>query len=172
MHNEENMDIEQLFRSHYRALCVYAIHYVGDEAVAEDVVMDCFVRFAEKADAGENILSPKSYLYRMTRNACLDWLRRNAGIASVSDTLPDCPDADDELRQRSEREARLWNEVDRLPEACRRVLLMSKRDGMKNSEIASALGISVKTVEARITKAYAALRRRAEAIYCMLLLQL
>lgn len=166
------MNIEHLFRTHYRALCVYVLHYVGDTAVAEDLVMDCFVKLAEKTDRDESITAPKSYLYRMARNSSLDWLQAHDRSTTDTDTLPDLPTDDDELRERSEREARLWTEIDRLPCMCRRVLLMSKRDGKKNRDIASELGISIKTVEAHITKAYATLRHKAEAIYCMLLLQL
>lgn len=165
------MYIEQLFRSTYRQLCVYALHYVGDADAAEDVVMDCFLRLAERPAAGETLDSPRSYLYRMVRNASLDWLRRRAASGLPADLPALCADDADALAARSEREARLWTEIDRLPSACRRVLLMSKRDGMRNSEIAAALGISVKTVEGHITKAYARLRQRARAIY-MLLLQL
>lgn len=175
MHNIENIDIEQLFRSSYRSLCVYAMHYVGDADAAEDVVMDCFVHFVEKAEGGTLFASPASYLYRMVRNACLDNLRRDTRhVAGCVETAAGALSADniaddDSLQERSRREARLWAEIDRLPDTCRRVLLMSKRDGMHNSEIADELGISIKTVEAHITKAYARLRGKAAAIYLMLL---
>lgn len=165
------MDIEQLFRQHYRALCLFATHFLDDIDTAEDVVMDCFVRFTEKTDGGEQFASPKSYLFRMTRNACLDYLRRHRyDTDTAADAeLPNLPDDNEEWQERSEREARLWTEIDSLPDMCRRVFLMSKRDGKRNSEIASTLGISVKTVEAHIHKAYTTLRGRAKAIYLLLL---
>src|SRR3712207_6862318 len=47
--------------------------------------------------------------------------------------------SDDEARKRSETEARLWKAIDRLPERQRQVLLMSKRDGMRDREIAQEL---------------------------------
>ena len=52
----------------------------------------------------------------------------------------------------------LKNDVDGLPSRCREVFLMSKRDGLSNVEIAAELGISVKTVENQMTKAFARLR--------------
>lgn len=176
-------DIEPLFRAHYRALCLFALHYVGDVAAAEDVVMDCFVRLVERTAlpisggaTGEAELCTKSYLYQMVRNASIDHLRRRASQAVAEASLPldaviDVADttAEEEqlLQERSEREARLWAAIDRLPKACRNVLLMSKRDGLKNREIAEALGISIKTVEAQLTKAYATLRGKAREIYMM-----
>ena len=181
----QSIDIEALFRAHYRALCLFALHYVGDVAVAEDVVMDCFVRLYERAsfhsaggadDRYEPVLCTKSYLYQMVRNASIDYLRRKAAedapdAALPLDAVPDVADTTPEeqqlLQERSEREARLWRAIDRLPKACRNVLLMSKRDGLKNREIADALGISLKTVEAQLTKAYATLRGKAREIYMM-----
>ncbi len=133
--------------------------------------MDCFVRFAEKTDNGEEFAAPKSYLYSMTRNACLDHIRRNTfSHTTIADAeLLNMETDDNELQERSEREARLWAEIDSLPEACRRVFLMSKRDGKRNSDIAETLGISIKTVEAHMHKAYTTLRGRAKAIYLLLL---
>lgn len=165
------MSIEQLFRRHYRPLCLYAAHYLDDIDTAEDVVMDCFVRFAEKVDNGEEPVSPKSYLYGMTRNACIDHARRNPiRNAAASDVELEAMTCDDsELQERSEREARLWTEIDSLPTMCRTVFLMSKRDGKRNSDIAATLGISIKTVEAHMHKALATLRRQAKAIYLLML---
>lgn len=129
------MSIEQLFRRHYRPLCLYAAHYLDDIDTAEDVVMDCFVRFAEKVDNGEEPVSPKSYLYGMTRNACIDHARRNPiRNAAASDVELEAMACDDsELQERSEREARLWTEIDSLPTMCRTVFLMSKRDGKRHN---------------------------------------
>lgn len=169
-----NIDIETLFRAHYRALCLFALHYVDDLAVAEDVVMDSFVHLYERTEVDEKILCTKSYLYQMVRNASIDHLRRKAMEGTPETALPleavgDVADttAEDEqtLVERSEREARLWTAIDRLPKACRNILLMSKRDGLKNREIAETLGISLKTVEAQLTKAYSTLRGKAQEIY-------
>lgn len=172
-------DIEPLFRTHYRALCLYALHYVGDLAEAEDVVMDSFVRLYERAaEEVSPVLCTKSYLYQMVRNASIDHLRRKASEAALGTALPidavdNLPDntAEEEqaLAERSQREARLWKAIDALPQACRNILLLSKRDGLKNREIAETLGLSIKTVEAQLTKAYASLRGKAREIYMLFL---
>lgn len=155
----EGTDISTLFRQHYRELCLYALHYVGGVEEAEDIVMDCFLRFHNRQERGEQFASPKSYLYMMVRNACIDHVRRN-GAAIVTSDLPDIPDDDlDEDMARSEQEARLWTAIDRLPQGCRNILLLSKRDGLKNREIAEHLSISIKTVEAQLTKAFKALSK-------------
>lgn len=164
MQEGRRVNIEQIFRANYRKLCLYATHIVQDIDVAEDIVMDQFLKLAEKTDAGEAILSPKSYLYQMVRNASLDHLNKNIPI-DTTDELTDLPDEEDISEERLERESKLWAQVDALPPACRKILLMSKCKDMKYREIADALGISVKTVETQIGKAYAILRGKAKEIY-------
>ena len=162
-------ELEHLFKTHYKALCLYATHLTGDLDTAEDVVMDCFLLLAEQQEQGERILSPRNYLYRMVRNACIDHLNRQVDTTDPQH-IPDVPDDEEEFRERCEREARLWAEIDRLPRMCRRIFLLHKREGMPHKDIANALGISVKTVEAHISRAYAALRSKVESIYTVLLL--
>ena len=162
-------NIEYLFKQHYRPLCLYATHFLNDIDMAEDIVMDCFVKYTELLNKGEKIKTPKSYLYQMVRNSCMDELRKPIFTESA-ETVPDYPDDEETGFERYEREARLWGEIDKLPPTCRIVFLMSKRDGMKYESIAESLNISVKTVEAHISKAYTVLRGKAKVIYSSILL--
>ncbi|MBR6077081.1 MAG: RNA polymerase sigma-70 factor [Paludibacteraceae bacterium] len=155
---------EHVFRLYYSQLCIYAMHFVGDIDQAEDIVMDSFVRYVELKNDGMKIDSQKSYLYRMVRNCCISFLRSQRSMESADELLDMAPDEDSSFEQ-YERDARLWKEIDRLPPSCRKVFLMSKRDGMKYEEIATALSISVKTVEAHIGRAYTQLRGKAKEIY-------
>ena len=161
-------ELEHLFKTNYKALCLYATHLTGDIDAAEDVVMDCFLALTEQRERGEQIFSPRNYLYRMVRNACLDRAKTKTDTTDMQN-LPDLPDDEEECRERCEREARLWEEIDHLPRACRRIFLLHKREGMRYKDIADTLGISVKTVEAQIGRAYAVLRGKAGKIYAFFL---
>ncbi|MGI6233121.1 MAG: RNA polymerase sigma-70 factor [Prevotella sp.] len=161
------MDIELLFNQYYRALCLYALHYLGNcPEDAEDVVQESYVKLWSNQPS-----QPKSFLYTTVRNACIDRLRtRNNNM--VVDTEPHDEDGiidDEEAQSRSEREARLWQAIDNLPERCRQIFLMSKRDGMTYKQIASELGLSEKTVEHQVSKALSRLRGSKEDIYFVLL---
>ena len=149
------LDIKDLFARHYRPLCLYALHYVGADDAAEDIVQECFVSLWQHAPR-----NPRSFLYTAVRNRCIDHLRR-VRLDTVDVAPHDLEGfiSDDEARCRSEQEARLWEAIDRLPERCRQVFLMSKRDGMRYKEIAAELNISERTVEHQVAKAMQKLNR-------------
>lgn len=44
------MNFDNLFRYHYRPLCLYAIHYIHDVDAAEDIVQECFSVLWEKME--------------------------------------------------------------------------------------------------------------------------
>ena len=137
--------IDSIFRSQYRPLCIYAIHYVGNTDEAEDIVSACFAMLWERMAGGVKIENPKAYLYSAVRNSCIDKLRK----AQSETFLPRDLDgliSDDEARDRSGIEARLWDTIDKMPERRRKIFLMAKREGMSYSEIATSLGISESTV--------------------------
>ena len=138
-------EIDLIFQQYYRPLCLYATHYLHDIDEAEDVVQDCFVKLISRSIMPENI---KAFLYTSVRNACIDRMRRQSPIdteispSDLSGTI-----SDDQAQESSFREAELWTAIELLPERCREIFLMSKRDGMTYREIAEELNLSEKTVE-------------------------
>lgn len=112
----------------------------------------------------EMVANPKQYLYQMVRNESLD-KSQNVGKTVEITEMSKTSEYIEDLAERSGREARLWKAIDSLPPVRREVLLMSKRDGMKHEDIAAQLGISIKTVESHLYKAYKNLRNKAREIY-------
>ena len=171
---EEKKDIELLFRQHYRPLCLFALHLVNDMASAEDIVMDCYLKLWNKWQK-EEIKHLKSYLYIAVRNACYDHNQAinnnpNISIENEAKAIDNLQSEDLSLaEEQANIEANVWTTLDSLPPKCREIFLMSKRDGMSYMEIAEELHLSVKTVEAQITKAYKRLRENAQRFYHFLL---
>ena len=159
-------DFESLFRFNYRPLCLYALYYLGEVEAAEDVVQECFMKLWEKLEQGASVANRRAYLYMTVRNRCLDTLRRK-GIPTESLKPYDTYGVidDDDAEERSHIEAKLWTAIDSLPEKCREVFLLSKRDGLKYEEIAKELGLSVNTVRNQISKALNVLKNGAIKIY-------
>lgn len=93
-------------------------------------------------------------MYRCVRNECVSFCRGRKEL----ETLDNIPDVSEEVIDTSFRDARIWKAIDDLPDKCREIFLMSKRDGFSNEEIAEELNISIKTVKNQKTKAFARLR--------------
>lgn len=162
--------MEELFRMYYRSLCIYALHYLNDPSCAEDIVQECFASYWKRMQSGAKTDSPKSYLFSSVRNRCLDALRKNASIpGEVSSSALMAGISDEEEQERAELEAMLWTAVGRLPEGRRKMLIMSKRDGMKYSDIARSLGVSERTVRNQISRALKTLREGAKKLYLLII---
>ncbi len=154
---------EIFFHRYYTPLGMYVMRFCGDPDEAEDIVQETFStvweRFADK-DLPENM---KAYLYRVAHNITIDRLRKNDSKESkVSFDEVNDSSLTEEAIDTSERDARLWIAIGKLPDRCRQIFLMSKRDGLSHAEIAEELGISLKTVENQITKAFKSLREVLE----------
>ncbi len=162
----EGINIDETFRLYYRPLCLYALHYLQQPDDAEDTVQDCMTDFLERAQAGATVADVKSYLFMMVRNRCLDRLKGDSHIDRnhTSEEFEDSI-AESDYEEASFIEARLWTAIDSLPERCREVFLLSKRDGLKYEEIAEELDISVNTVKNQVSKALKALKEGCRRVY-------
>lgn len=147
-------EFEKFFRKLYLPLGMYALRLVDDAGVAEDLEQDAFMKAWLYIENGGEIENFSSFMYRTLRNLCLIYLR------DKRETLDECfiPEVGVEEVDTSFRDARVWTAIDGLPEKCREIFLMSKRDGLTNEEIAEELGISIKTIKNQMTKAFSRLR--------------
>ena len=158
--------LEALFRQHHASLCEFAVRYVREDALAEELVQDLFtdlwVRRAEWQLRG----SVRGYLFSAVRNRALnlrrhqaverDWERAEA--ASEVHAMHQAPLPADERLEREELRIRVDAAVESLPERCRLVMHLRWRERMRHAEIAAVMGISVKGVEIQLSRGLAALR--------------
>lgn len=147
-------EFDIFFRKMYLPLGMYALRIVDDAQSAEDLVEDAFMKAWQAIEDGKEIDDFKAYMYRSVRNGCISFIRSRKETVG----LDNIPEADEEAVDTSERDAMIWKAIDELPEKCREVFLLSKRDGLSNDEIAERMGISVKTVKNQMTKAFSRLR--------------
>jgi RNA polymerase sigma-70 factor (ECF subfamily) len=145
---EEAFDF--IFRKHYRALCAQALIYIKDDDLAQSIVQDCFVSFWEKRNELKDVRNIRSYLSFMVRNRAVDHFRRiekeqKAFSASKGE---DRTESVEMQAISKEFEEILMDAVSRLPERCRIAFEYSRFEGLKYSEIAEKMDVSVKAVEA------------------------
>jgi RNA polymerase sigma-70 factor (ECF subfamily) len=147
-HGPPDPSLDALFRRHARWLTGMLRLRYGREA-AEDLLQETFLR-AARASAPDTVRHPRAWLLRIALNAARDQARRRAVRPQLVQ--------DDDLREpgaaASQVEALLLKQVVLgLPRNLREVFLLSRFGGLTYAEIAQQCGVSVKTVEARMTKA-------------------
>jgi RNA polymerase sigma-70 factor (ECF subfamily) len=157
---------ESVFKLYYIPLCLYSAGLTGHITSAEEIVQELFYVLWKERGNIQVFHSLKSYLYGAVRNRSLQYLEhlevrdryRKAVIAGepASSASPQ-----EQLEYRELREL-IDRTIRRLPERRRRIFRMHRFEGMKYAEIASALSLSVKTVEAEMTRALRTLRKEVE----------
>ena len=158
-------EVERSFKSLYKPLCLFALRYTQQLDDAEDIVQQTFADVWDRNRLEVPIDHLKSYLYQAVRNRSLSYVTKAASV-EMTDQMPDVEDQSEEERIReAERDARLWDAIDRLPPERKKIFLLSKRDGLKYQEIADKLHLSIKTVENQMSKALKTLRETAIRIY-------
>lgn len=156
---------EGAFKRWYQPLCLFSLRYIACTDDAEDVVQQTFTEVWEKLRAGECIENLKAYLFQAVKHRSLSFAMQ-ADMQMPADSLPDVADeSEDEAIREAEEYARLWRAIDALPPARREIFLLSKRDGLKQQEIAERLHLSIKTVENQMGKALKSLREAAIRVY-------
>ncbi len=161
----ELQQIENLFRYNYRPLCLYALHYLDDLDNAEDVVQESFTSMWSKLGEGAEIKNMRAYLYASVRNKCLDQLKSVSRYEELHPQLAESLEWEEEVREDSFTEAQLWTAIDALPAKRREILLLNKKEGLKYSEIAEKLGLSVNTVRNQINRAMTTLKEGTIKLY-------
>jgi RNA polymerase sigma-70 factor (ECF subfamily) len=160
---------EALFQHHAAGVARQAMHLLGNEAEAEEVMQEVFLTLYEKAHTFRGDAALSTWLYRLTANAALSRLRRRRRRPEVpiDDYLPQFRDdghhlvrpvvdwsqdvercyAAAELRQLLQQAIEALRPVDKA------VLVLSDIEELSNRDIGDMLGLSVQAVKARLHRA-------------------
>lgn len=143
--------------------------YIGDLDESKNLVHEVFISVWEKFEELPEDTNFRGYLYTSTRNRCLNYIRdqkKHVDFNSVSDQEAVVEDMSMEAR---ELEKEIDLAINTLPEKCRLVFEMSRYEELKYAEIAQKMNISVKTVEAHMSKALSLLRKALANFLSLLL---
>ena len=153
---------EMVFKANYKTLHAYAFTILRDEAGAEEVVQNVFLKLWERSASIEIIGTVTAYLYRAVYNASLNHLKhlkvRTQHRQFVQHRPLESSNAHLKDIQVKELEAKIASALQELPEQCRTIFQLSRFEELRYREIADRLQISVKTVENQMGKALKLLR--------------
>jgi RNA polymerase sigma-70 factor (ECF subfamily) len=157
----------------YLRLYNFANGYLDHAENTKEVLQDVFLKLWDNRQKLAEQTNLNAYLFTLTRNRCIDLIRRERLMLQFR------TDKQDEYHRLTENfdalsdpilddlfALELQDEINRavsgLPEQCRKVFIMSRTNGLKNKEISISLELSEKTVESHLTKALKTIKRALE----------
>ncbi len=158
-------DFERLYLFYFPKLVRFSRKYVLAEEEAENIVQDVFIILWEQKEQLSHIQHIPSYIFQLTKNKCIDFLRHQILIAEKKQQLQEIHIREFEYRLRSMRQLdnNLFDEkeletlvheaIQSLPERCRKIFMLSRFEGLSHQEIAIKCNISQNTVNNQITLA-------------------
>jgi RNA polymerase sigma-70 factor (ECF subfamily) len=154
---------ESLFRSSYVSLVRYARTLIKDNDTAEEIVQDLFFRLWNDRKKIKIESSLNGYLFRSVHNRCLHYIEHNKVVARYAEEMlyrkTDTQEDPSDILHHKELQSRIAGILERLPERCGKIFYMSRFEGLKYSEIAEKLSVSVKTVESNMGRALKEFRK-------------
>lgn len=172
----ESSAFEELFNKYKTRVLNLAFRYVREREAAEDIAQEVFIKIYEKKIRFDPKAKFFTWLYRVTVNTSLDFVRRRKFTffsldVEEEDTsgrrkktrlerLESPTSSSREVLEQEELKAMLQREIDDLPEKLRSAILLHQFEEMSYAEVAHILGVTAKAVERRIYHAKEELRKK------------
>jgi RNA polymerase sigma-70 factor (family 1) len=155
-------DFKELFHARYNSFCNYAHTIIRDQAAAEDIVQEIFVDFWKRHGGRELPFKADNYLVRAVKYKCIDFIRKQSlhrnyvnesrqALSEKEEAGPD-PDREEDLI------LLIRLAIESLPPKTREVFVLGKINRLSYRDIALKMGISEKTVEGQMARAFKHLR--------------
>ncbi len=159
----DNSAFKEFFDLFYTDVYYFLVRYTSDGDAAQDLAQETFFRFWQARDRLDGRLSPRGYLFRIARNAALNYVTRKPPVSRSED-----PDAQlfhlSDTQDNAYRDVFLADDIRKaielLPERCRAIFVLSRYHDQSYAEIAQALSISIQTVKNQMNNAIAVLRKQ------------
>ncbi len=161
---------ESLFRSYFGQLLQYAKEILKDHDMAQEMAEEAFVKLWENREKLNINTSLRAYLFRSIYNQCINhfkhqkikdkytlyfkhYIEPQQYNNAYSFDFPLSHILNKEIEDLIERS------INKLPQQCREIFIMSRYEDMRNDKIAEVLGVSVSTVKTQISRALVKLRK-------------
>ncbi len=150
-----------LVDAHLSHVLAVARRMLGDQAEAEDVAQDTFMRAWKAAARWEpGRAKVSTWLHRIAMNQCLDRLRKKKPepLAPDFDAPSDDPDPEAQVYQQ-QLAGQIDAAIQALPERQRAAIILSHYQHLSNLEASEIMGISVEALESLLSRGRRALKR-------------
>ena len=158
----DKASFESIFWQYRTFLYQYALRFVKDQQIAEEIMQDAFIKLWLNRSRLNPHLSLKAYLQTITRNLVYDYLKKVASEQRLQREfyvkMQKRQNVTEDKVVHSDYEQLTQQIIDKLPAQKRKIFTMSREQGLTHEEIAEALNLSPKTVNNHMTQALHTIR--------------
>ena len=148
---------QALYQKYFEPLYKYIYYQTYNKELSEDILQEVFCRIWEKREQIDPRQSFQAFIYHIAHHLVIDHYRKSSlrkeHLKNISfrDLIEEQPPV--------ELEQTIYNALNALPFKIRTTFILHRFQNLSYDEIASALNISKKSVEYRISQALEALRQ-------------
>ncbi len=162
----EKFAFEAVYTDFFGVIYHLSLQYLHDEKIADEIVQDSFMKLWEIRETLNDRFNIRNFLYTITKNSCLNYLRNQKIALKHQENLKymemqfnyEALEKMGSYIEFEELRLKIDQAIASLPEDLRETFLLSRFDELQYKEIAEKLSISIKTVEARMTRSLKILR--------------
>jgi len=140
----------EIYNKHYnKVFRLCKGYFCGDIALASDAAQEVFIKVWEHLDTFRNESSISTWIYRITVNTCLLYLRKSSVRKEIrTDILPKVA-SETYSDEKEEQLQQMYQCIQKLEETNKMIILMIL-DGIEYPEISEVIGITEETLRVRI----------------------
>lgn len=154
---------EELFRRHEYRLYTLAQQLTKSGQYAKDIIQEVFIKLWERRQELDRIENIEAWLYRMTENKVIDFLRKTAADGRLKEAvwknIPLQQDDPEVLIEAKEYHQIIRKAIDSLPAQRKLIYQLNREKGLNYQEIAQTLQISKHTVKNQLSTALQSIRK-------------
>jgi len=170
---KDNFTFNELYQNHVDMVYNLSLNYLQNTQDAEEVTQDVFIKVHEKLGAFNKKSSLKTWIYRITINQCLDFIKAKkrkkrfgnliylfSDNESISESIYSTTNHPGIELENKEATEKIFHEINLLPETQKTAIILKAIEGLPQKEIAEIMKLSVKAVESLLSRARKNLDRK------------
>ena len=150
---------EELYARYRGPLYRYILRQVADDATANDLYQGSWEKIIKARKSYRPQAPFRAWMYRIAHNHVVDHFRRSRPESELEpERMESLEEAPDELLTRADRQQRLREALDSLPDKQRDAILLKLDAGLDLQTIADVTGVNRETAKSRLRYAVARLK--------------
>ena len=158
------------YDKYFRRIQSFSVQFIYDAEEAENLAQEAFLNLWQNRENIESINGIQSFLYTYSKSKCLNLIRHNKVKDKFKNEVLNQKERELDIEvlnsisfdtlELTELERIIQESINELPPKTREVFIKKRFENKKNAEIAEEMQVTLKAVEAHMTKALKILKTK------------